>query len=1482
MKNKFFTFFMLVILLISFCSLSVASELTGFGSTEGTCGPDLTWELCEGTLTISGFGPMDDYTSQEGMPWVVLKDTIHDVILPQGITTIGNYAFATCGSLERINIPEGITTIGAWAFREDRCLLNVVLPSTLTRIGDSAFSYCTSITEMHIPDNTELSDYALCGCESLTDLVLPASMTYIPRSLLDSCYSLTALNIPSGVTGTDWHVFAYLTKMTSISFSANMTSIGADAFDGCTALTDVYFDGTKAQADQIQISSGNDIIFDVRWHCSDGTFDGVGPTSGSCGPNLTWELEDGILTISGTGEMNFTSIPWETNKKKITKVILPDGITSVTGFNECINLKTINLPEGITTIQGEAFRMCSQLENVKLPSTLIYIGTGAFMNCTSLTEFIMPDSVTNLDSYALCNCSSLTNVHLSEKLAICDWSALTTCSSLETIDIPDGITGISWGFMSSCNSLKAIRLPSSVQSINAGAFSGDNLLEEVFFDGTKAQADAINIGEDNGNLLFALWHCTDGDFQGIGPTEGQCGDSSTWKLENGTMYINGTGNMWDYYDSNIPWESHKKEITKAVIADGITRIGSYAFYNCISLTDISIPDSVTEIGAWTFRMCSALESIQLPDKVQYLGDDAFAYCTSLKSISLPDSITYMDWYTFYGCSALEAVKWPAGMTYIPEVCFGECYGLNGFTIPSTVTQIRNRAFDFCTHLQAISFSNSVTMIGESAFGNNYELRTIYFQGTRQEADAITIGLGNESLQQAMNHCTLVNERHKEADEYCHWSVSETGEEEMIYGVHFDLDHDGFCDDPYCGHAVSQCPGHQYQVFQINENEHGLECSICHCREYKMHGSCDPNAMICAVCGRDREQCNAWNSDHVISDAYIIDEDYHRQICTVCGQNIYKEFHQVTCTEPNHCTVCGCTVSEDHIMNLTHNAAEYSNEYADDYCHWCVCSDCGEIILQSPHYDYNWDGICDDYNCGHAVKKCKEHHYVTTVEMDDMHQVECTVCHYALIGQHGSCDPDATECGICGRERDLCTEWMEGHNSDGTSRVDARNHFEVCSICGEVVIRDVHCAYCKQPEKCIGCGATVTDDHIVIGYFIHDSAYQNEYTADDYCHWCICENCGQDTGFSPHYDNDGDMICDFCNHEMTPCPGHQYIARSEDGDFYYVHGLECAICHDYREGIHGNCDMDATECAVCGMKRELCTSWTTRHMTVGEFTTDTHTHTAICASCGEEFTEAHWATCWTPDYCIGCMHNTYDDGISIEDFIHNYQQCPEFADEYYHWTQCIDCQDSRDICPHYDKNGDGLCDEPKCRHTMPADPVKLSITVTVDGNQNCKIGDTLVVSTVSSLEPYESLECSFMSSDNRVAIVSENGEIACCGSGIAIITVIPKDNRYMQEQIAIVCGDTNAIATPSDLICIDDEAFRNSDARYVVLNNGIEKIGDFAFADCDSLYGIVIPASVTEISENAFAGSNMVVIITTENSYACQYAERKALPVIVNK
>lgn len=104
----------------------------------------------------------------------------------------------------------------------------------------------------------------------------------------------------------------------------------------------------------------------------------------------------------------------------------------------------------------------------------------------------------------------------------------------------------------------------------------------------------------------------------------------------------------------------------------------------------------------------------------------------------------------------------------------------------------------------------------------------------------------------------------------------------------------------------------------------------------------------------------------------------------------------------------------------------------------------------------------------------------------------------------------------------------------------------------------------------------------------------------------------------------------------------------------------------------------------------------------------------------------------------------------------------------------------------------------------------------------------------------------------------------------------------QEQIAIVCGGTNAITTLSDLICIDDEAFRNSDARYVVLNNGIEKIGDFAFADCDSLYGIVIPASVTEISENAFAGSNMVVIITTENSYACQYAERKDLPVIVSK
>ena len=101
----------------------------------------------------------------------------------------------------------------------------------------------------------------------------------------------------------------------------------------------------------------------------------------------------------------------------------------------------------------------------------------------------------------------------------------------------------------------------------------------------------------------------------------------------------------------------------------------------------------------------------------------------------------------------------------------------------------------------------------------------------------------------------------------------------------------------------------------------------------------------------------------------------------------------------------------------------------------------------------------------------------------------------------------------------------------------------------------------------------------------------------------------------------------------------------------------------------------------------------------------------------------------------------------------------------------------------------------------------------------------------------------------------------------------------QEQIAIVCGDTNAITTPSDLICIDDEAFRNSDACYVVLNNGIEKIGDFAFADCDSLYGIVIPASVTEISENAFDNCGTMAIIAAEDSYAYLYAEQNEIPVI---
>ncbi|MCD7944126.1 MAG: leucine-rich repeat protein, partial [Clostridia bacterium] len=198
-------------------------------------------------------------------------------------------------------------------------------------------------------------------------------------------------------------------------------------------------------------------------------------------------------------------------------------------------------------------------------------------------------------------------------------------------------------------------------------------------------------------------------------TSNVCGDNLTWTLEDGTLTISGTGEMYDYDYGTAPWYSYCESITSVVIEDGAESIGEYAFWGCTSLESVTIPDSVTTIGDDAFAWCSSLESIIIPDSVTSIGEGAFWGCTSLTSVTIGDGVTTIGSNAFYNCTSLESVTIPDSVTEIGIGTFNGCRSLVSVTIPDSVTTIGSAAFASCTSLTSVTIPDSVTSIGSYAF-----------------------------------------------------------------------------------------------------------------------------------------------------------------------------------------------------------------------------------------------------------------------------------------------------------------------------------------------------------------------------------------------------------------------------------------------------------------------------------------------------------------------------------------------------------------------------------------------------------------------------------------------------------------------------------------------------------------------------------------------------------------------------------------------
>ena len=202
---------------------------------------NLTWKLYEdGTLNISGKGAMKDYDNGDNPSPVHQNSSVKKVVIEDGVTSIGNYAFTYCVSLTSITIPGNVESIGESAFYSCDNLTDVTLQDGVKSIGNAAFIWCNNLTNIVLPNSvTSIGNYASKDCTSLTSITIPDSVTRIGSSAFENCSSLTSITIPDSVTVIAGSAFRNCSSLTSVTIPDNVTVIAGFAFENCSSLTSI-------------------------------------------------------------------------------------------------------------------------------------------------------------------------------------------------------------------------------------------------------------------------------------------------------------------------------------------------------------------------------------------------------------------------------------------------------------------------------------------------------------------------------------------------------------------------------------------------------------------------------------------------------------------------------------------------------------------------------------------------------------------------------------------------------------------------------------------------------------------------------------------------------------------------------------------------------------------------------------------------------------------------------------------------------------------------------------------------------------------------------------------------------------------------------------------------------------------------------------------------------------------------------------------
>ena len=205
---------------------------------------------------------------------------------------------------------------------------------------------------------------------------------------------------------------------------------------------------------------------------ADDSYAGDGQDAG----NVSWSLDDGVLTISGEGDMDdyymTSSGPWSEYTQDIKKIVIKPGITSIgtCAFMNCTGLTSVDIPDSVTAIRMKAFEGCSSLTGSDLPKSITKIEGLAFRECTKLTSFRFPEGMDTISGHIFEGCSSLESVTIPDSVTSIGMRAFYGCSLLKDVTLPDKLTLIDHQAFYNCKSLTRLEIPESVEEMGLDSF----------------------------------------------------------------------------------------------------------------------------------------------------------------------------------------------------------------------------------------------------------------------------------------------------------------------------------------------------------------------------------------------------------------------------------------------------------------------------------------------------------------------------------------------------------------------------------------------------------------------------------------------------------------------------------------------------------------------------------------------------------------------------------------------------------------------------------------------------------------------------------------------------------------------------------------------------------------------------------------------------------------------------------------------------